>query len=84
MFLKESGFAAVMVTHDPEEAMFMSDRIVLMREGEIIQNDAPVELYLHPADQFTAFFFGDVNIISGDVKDGSPIRPWGLLIVIPP
>jgi len=68
--LKDTNVAAVMVTHDPEEAMFMADRIVLMKNGAIVQDGTPTELYRNPVDHFAASFFGEVNIIKGVIKDG--------------
>ena len=59
--LKKSGAATLMVTHDPEEAMFMADRVALMRAGRLIQVGRPSELYFAPQDAFVAGFFGDVN-----------------------
>ncbi|MDV7338762.1 ABC transporter ATP-binding protein [Terasakiella sp. A23] len=67
--LKSSNVAAVMVTHDPEEAMFMADRIVLMKDGNIVQDGTPTELYSKPVDHFAASFFGEVNIIKGVVRN---------------
>ncbi len=58
-----------MVTHDPEEAMLMADRIVLMRNGRVVQTGSPRELYNEPVDAFAAEFFGDVNHLEG-VVDG--------------
>ena len=59
--LKSQGVTAIIVTHDPEEAMLMADRIVLMRNGNVVQTGTPEELYSKPTDPFTAGFFGDVN-----------------------
>jgi len=56
------------VTHDQEEALTMSDRIVVMNEGKIQQVGAPVELYERPRTRFVAEFFGDVNIFLGSVE----------------
>lgn len=67
--LKDNNVAAVMVTHDPEEAMFMADRIVLMKNGTIVQDGTPTELYQNPTDHFAASFFGEVNVIKGIVKN---------------
>ena len=69
--LKSSGSACLMVTHDSEEAMFMADRIAVMREGRIVQQGSPAELYLDPADAFVASFFGEVNRIDGHVTAGA-------------
>jgi ABC-type Fe3+/spermidine/putrescine transport system ATPase subunit len=59
----------VYVTHDQEEAMSMSDRVVVQREGEIIQVGTPVELYRSPASLFVASFVGNSNIWKGEVVD---------------
>ena len=75
--LKNSGVATLMVTHDPEEAMFMADHIVLMRKGRVVQSGAPGTLYNHPADAFTARFFGEVNVIEGRVREGQVSTPFG-------
>ena len=75
--LKSSGVATLMVTHDPEEAMFMADRIALMRGGRLQQVGAPSVLYFQPASRFVAGFFGEVNAIPGRVADGAVATPLG-------
>jgi iron(III) transport system ATP-binding protein len=75
--LKQSGAATLMVTHDPEEAMFMADRVALMRAGRLIQVGRPTDLYFAPQEAFVAGFFGDVNRIGGTVKDGRVATPFG-------
>ncbi len=75
--LKQSGVCTLMVTHDPEEAMFMADRIALMKDGEIVQQGAPVELYFHPKEAFVASFFGEVNRIEGEVRQGRVATLFG-------
>ncbi|MEO1192535.1 MAG: ABC transporter ATP-binding protein [Pseudomonadota bacterium] len=77
--LKEAGIATVMVTHDPEEAMFMADRIALMRAGQVVQAGPPATLYEAPADRFVAGFFGEVNSLPGQVAAGTVITPLGEL-----
>ncbi len=79
--LKESGAATMLVTHDPEEAMFLADRIALMRDGRLVQVGAPVELYTRPVDSFAASFFGEVNQLSGVVRRGEVGTPVGQIPV---
>ncbi|WP_075880635.1 ABC transporter ATP-binding protein [Vreelandella massiliensis] len=75
--LKKVGAATLLVTHDPEEAMFMADRIALMRDGRIIQVGTPRELYCAPNDPFVVTFFGEVNELDGTVKNGKVATPVG-------
>jgi iron(III) transport system ATP-binding protein len=69
--LQTSGVPAIIVTHDAEEAMFMADRIALMREGRVVQSGTPEELYLHPREPFVATFLGEVNRLPALVRDAS-------------
>ncbi|XHC08502.1 ABC transporter ATP-binding protein [Rhodophyticola porphyridii] len=66
--LKEEGTAVLLVTHEPEEAMRMADQIALMRDGQIVQQGAPYNIYNAPCDQAAAAFFSDVNVIRGRVE----------------
>jgi iron(III) transport system ATP-binding protein len=75
--LKRTGAATMLVTHDPEEAMFLADRIALMRNGKLVQLGSPVDLYNRPADGFAASFFGEVNRIDGTVRGGAVDTPVG-------
>ena len=59
------GITFVVVTHDQEEALVMADRIALMREGRIVQEGTPKELYERPASYFVADFIGDMNFFAG-------------------
>ena len=61
------GITTVFVTHDQDEALTMSDRIVIMREGRIEQAGAPEEVYRRPASRFTASFLGASNFFRGQV-----------------
>lgn len=62
------GITSVYVTHDQEEAMTISDRIVIMSEGKIQQVDTPSEIYSHPLNRFVAGFIGKVNFLDGIVE----------------
>jgi iron(III) transport system ATP-binding protein len=77
--LKEVRAAVVLVTHDPEEALFMADRIALMRSGRIMQVGEPTDLYFRPADAFAAEFFGEVNRIPSRVAGETVASPFGPL-----
>ena len=69
---KEVGITFIFVTHDQEEALTMSDKIVVMSDGVIQQVGTPDEIYDHPANEFVAKFVGTTNIIDGVVsEDGS-------------
>lgn len=61
------GFTAVYVTHDQDEALAVSDRIIVMKEGEIAQSGAPRELYEAPASSFIADFMGEANVVPCEV-----------------
>src|SRR5579862_2741146 len=67
---REVGISFVFVTHDQEEAMVMSDRIALLRMGELEQVASPREIYGHPATAYTAQFIGHTNLLGGEVKAG--------------
>jgi spermidine/putrescine transport system ATP-binding protein len=64
----------VYVTHDQEEAMSMSDRVVVMRDGEIVQAGSPIELYRAPSSLFVAAFVGRPNVWHGEVAAVEPER----------
>ena len=61
---RELGITSIMVTHDQEEAIMMSDRIALLSEGEIVQIDTPYRIYHHPSHLVSAKFIGEVNTFS--------------------
>ena len=64
---RKLGITFVFVTHDQEEALTMSDRIVVMREGKIEQDGTPREIYEEPKNLFVASFIGEINIFSATV-----------------
>ena len=75
--LRDEGISAVVVTHDPEEAMQIADSIALMQAGRIVQTGTPEQLYNHPASLFVARFFCDVNEIEAECRNGQIDCPLG-------
>jgi iron(III) transport system ATP-binding protein len=75
--LRETGATALIVTHDPEEAMRIADRIALMRDGSLIQIGRSQDIYRHPVDLEAARFFCDLNEIEGIVQKGILETPVG-------
>ncbi|RDJ27746.1 ABC transporter ATP-binding protein [Bosea caraganae] len=75
--LKEMGIASIFVTHDQEEAIVLSDRVVLMNEGRIEQEGTPQTMYNRPGSLFAAAFLGQANFLRGTVAslgaDGTAI-----------
>jgi len=67
---REVGISFVFVTHDQDEAMVMSDRIALLRMGELEQVASPREIYARPATAYTAQFIGHTNLLRAEVKAG--------------
>lgn len=76
--LRETGATTIVVTHDPEEAMRIADRIVLMREGRIVQAGSAEDLYRHPVDLFAARFFCDFNEVEGIAQGRGVSTPLGV------
>jgi iron(III) transport system ATP-binding protein len=68
--LRDSRVTCIIVTHDPEEALRIGDRIALMRGGRMIQVDTPEAIYTRPAGLFSARFFCELNEVSGRVDNG--------------
>jgi iron(III) transport system ATP-binding protein len=69
--LEGAQATVIIVTHDPEEAMHLADRIVLMEGGRIVQVGSPEDLYRRPATLFAARFFGELNELDGVCREGS-------------
>jgi spermidine/putrescine transport system ATP-binding protein len=67
---REIGIAFLFVTHDQDEAMALSDRIALLRNGALEQIASPREIYSHPATAYTAEFIGQTNLLRGEIKNG--------------
>ena len=67
---KERGLSTILVTHDREEAMQLSDRIALIKEGHLLQYDTPRLLYQKPQSREAAVYLGEASFIRGVVRDG--------------
>lgn len=72
---RELGITFVFVTHDQEEALSMSDRIAVMKDGRFQQIGTPIEIYENPANLFTASFIGETNLFKAEVKGVYPEQP---------
>lgn len=66
------GTTTVYVTHDQREALTMSDRIAVLKDGRIVQCDTPSQLYDHPVDRFVAEFIGESSFLQVEMKDRQP------------
>jgi spermidine/putrescine ABC transporter ATP-binding subunit len=65
---REIGITFLFVTHDQEEAMALSDRIALLRDGTLEQVASPREIYAHPVTAYTAQFIGQTNLLRGEIR----------------
>jgi ABC-type Fe3+/spermidine/putrescine transport system ATPase subunit len=79
---QEVGITTIFVTHDQEEALTLSDRIGILKDGRLVQEGPPRDLYHAPGDRFTASFLGEANFIEGGAEqsglrtnDGT-LLPW--------
>lgn len=77
--LRETRATCIVVTHDPEEAMRMGDRIALMRDGKLVQYGSADDLFLSPKDIFVARFFSELNEFEGTVGANGIGTPLGLI-----
>ncbi len=66
--IKKRNISSILVTHDSEDAMYLSDRIVVLNDGKIVQIGRPNDLYLRPKSIFVAEFFGEVNKIPANTE----------------
>lgn len=73
---QDLGLTFVMVTHDQEEALSLSDRIAVMNQGRIEQVDSPDRIYEQPATPFVADFIGDTNLFQGKIEGFHPTMLW--------
>jgi iron(III) transport system ATP-binding protein len=77
--LREQGVTTVLVTHDQEEALSLADSVAVLRDGAIVQQGAPAELYERPADERLARFLGAVNVLAASFHGGAAQTPLGSL-----
>nr|WP_298897787.1 ABC transporter ATP-binding protein [uncultured Altererythrobacter sp.] len=70
LLLKEADAAVLVVTHDPDEALELADKIVVLSEGRIVQRGAPEDLYWRPQSIVAARLLGEVNALTGTWQDG--------------
>lgn len=75
--LRETGTTAIVVTHDPEEALRIADQIVLLHAGRVAQSGTAETLYHRPASLFAARYFSDLNAIPGHCRNGVIDTPLG-------
>ncbi|QZZ21849.1 ABC transporter ATP-binding protein [Leptothermofonsia sichuanensis E412] len=73
---RELGLTFVMVTHDQEEALSLSDRIAVMNQGRVEQVDTPSRIYEQPLTPFVADFIGDTNLFPGKIEGSHPAMLW--------
>lgn len=81
---QELGLTTIFVTHDQEEALVMSDRIVLMNAGKIVQSGDAETLYTAPVDAFAAGFIGNYNLLDADAASRLLLRPVNSRVAIRP
>jgi iron(III) transport system ATP-binding protein len=77
--LRRAGATGVLVTHDQEEALGLADRVAVMHDGRIVQCGSPTEVYWRPADEWTARFLGEVNVLDAHLEDGTADTALGRL-----
>lgn len=75
--LKEQDTGVLLVTHEPDEAMRMADEIALMRNGRIVQQGAPYNVYTRPIDRAAVSFFSDANVLGSMVSGALAETPFG-------
>jgi iron(III) transport system ATP-binding protein len=76
--IRETGATAILVTHDPTEALDVADRIFLMRAGQLVQNGSPREMYEQPVDAKAARFFSSYNELAVRARNGRAATPIGI------
>lgn len=82
--LKTTGLGVLFVTHDQEEALSFADRLAVMKEGRILQQGRPEEVYSRPASAFVAQFLGRTNLVEGRARGEAAETPIGILPLATP
>jgi sulfate transport system ATP-binding protein len=82
-FHDERHVTTLLVTHDQEEAMELSEHVVVMHQGRVEQSGSPHDIYDRPATPFVAEFVGGTNVLSGHVQDGRAALSRSLSVAIP-
>jgi putative spermidine/putrescine transport system ATP-binding protein len=81
---REVGITTIFVTHDQEEALTLSDRIGILKDGRVIRHGPPRTVYADPQDAFTARFLGEANLFTGTPEPGGLRLADGALVTAPP
>jgi iron(III) transport system ATP-binding protein len=74
--IRHTKTTAIFVTHDTREALSLADKIIVLKEGKILQVGTPKEIYEKPASAYVAYFFGKVNLFKVQIVDGIPDIPF--------
>ena len=77
--IRNNAASCLMVTHDPTEASYMADQIVLLDEGKLVQKGSPDSLYAKPENLFVASIFGEINSFRTKIQKGKALTPFGPL-----
>jgi iron(III) transport system ATP-binding protein len=77
--IEQQGVTTVLVTHDQEEALSLADVVAVLRDGRMVQQGTPEELYERPADERLARFLGAINLIAAEFAEGTARTPLGAL-----
>jgi iron(III) transport system ATP-binding protein len=77
--VRELGATGVFVTHDADEALYLADRIAILKDGVLVQSGEPRQVYAHPASPEAAVALGPCNIITGAAHGGALVTPFGAI-----